>query len=572
MRAFRLLAFVAITFSAPSFAESPKVLDVSFPDAPSGGGNTISDNFLGISWELFTMSYLWGETPDTMPNALKNYLSNIRARMSNPLRIRVGGNSMDASQYVANQTNMITLTNPDAYFNDMPCDFGPMLFDVLNSMADIVGEMEFIIGISMRRPLEDDTIIQLTADSRERLGDRLDALLLGNEPDLYHGHNKRGNYTIDLYIQELRQIFNDLGDSGRGNLTERTLIGGPTICCRWSLAEVLEAGMSELPYKYYTIQRYPQHVCSGQTERSSNITYFLSHPNVAPFLEWNEEGIEIAKQNGVPVMLTEYNSVACGGDPTVSPTFATSLWSVDIALQAASGNYSAVYLHTRERGVTYNLFEPSSIEDYLISNWRTGSTYYTMLVIAEAISSSTSVVVDLNLDNSLTSYNASVVGYAIYDGPGLSKSKLVFINYDYPLATSDDSDEFSAAPNATQTFVLPGSLASSIGVRYLVADNITEEKAISWAGQTLGGNGDLQGTQTMDVFECTDGCNVTVPGPGLAVVWLDPESELQRSNIYIGNSTIADVYTSSASASLKELRDLKWLATVLSMEAFVLGI
>ena len=127
-----------------------------------------------------------------------------------------------------------------------------MLFDVMNAMADTVGEMEFIIGLSMRKPLGDDTIIQLTADSRDKLGDRLDALLLGNEPDLYDGHNKRANYTVDLYIEELQQIFDELGNSDRGNLTDRTLIGGPTICCRWSLADVLDAGMSQLPYKYYT--------------------------------------------------------------------------------------------------------------------------------------------------------------------------------------------------------------------------------------------------------------------------------------------------------------------------------
>ena len=54
-----------------------------------------------------------------MPNAMKNYLSNIHARMSNPLRIRIGGNSMDGSQYVPSQMDMITLTDPDAYFNDV---------------------------------------------------------------------------------------------------------------------------------------------------------------------------------------------------------------------------------------------------------------------------------------------------------------------------------------------------------------------------------------------------------------------------------------------------------------------
>jgi len=36
-----------------------------------------------------------GSTPDAIPSAIKNYLHNIIDRMSQPLRIRVGGNGMD---------------------------------------------------------------------------------------------------------------------------------------------------------------------------------------------------------------------------------------------------------------------------------------------------------------------------------------------------------------------------------------------------------------------------------------------------------------------------------------------
>ena len=77
-----------------------------------------------------------------MANAMKNYLSNVRARMTNPLRIRIGGNGMDSSTYVPTQTNMITETDPDAYYNDIPVDFGPTFFDVLNAMAEASGAMQ----------------------------------------------------------------------------------------------------------------------------------------------------------------------------------------------------------------------------------------------------------------------------------------------------------------------------------------------------------------------------------------------------------------------------------------------
>jgi hypothetical protein len=111
---------------------------------------------------------------------MQNYLANLRARMKNPLRIRIGGNSMDDSVYVANQSDMITITNPNAYFNDIPVDFGPVFWEVLNAMSDRVGEMQFIIGLSMQDPSEDSNVIEVAAAAEQQLGDRLDAMLLGN--------------------------------------------------------------------------------------------------------------------------------------------------------------------------------------------------------------------------------------------------------------------------------------------------------------------------------------------------------------------------------------------------------
>ena len=129
--------------------------------------------------------------------------------------------------------NMITETDPDAYYNDIPVDFGPTFFDVLNAMADDVGEMQYIIGLSMQDPSNDGNVVELAAAARSKLGSRLDAMLLGNEPDLYAGHGTRANYTIADYIPEIGEVLNDLENSQYGDIINETLIGGPTICCSW---------------------------------------------------------------------------------------------------------------------------------------------------------------------------------------------------------------------------------------------------------------------------------------------------------------------------------------------------
>lgn len=159
---------------------------------------------------------------------------------------------MDASTYVPDQTDAIQLTDPDAYYNDVPCNFGPTLFDIMNVLADTVGEMQFIIGLSMQTPGDDSNTLKLASDAKQALGSRLDAMLLGNEPDLYAGHGKRTSYTIGDYIPEVTSIINDMENSQYGNLSDPTILGGPTVCCSWDLDDVLNAGLTDLPYKYYT--------------------------------------------------------------------------------------------------------------------------------------------------------------------------------------------------------------------------------------------------------------------------------------------------------------------------------
>ena len=140
---------------------------------------------------------------------------------------------MDGSKYAPEQQSMIVFTDPDAYFNDVPVSFGPVMFDVLNSMADEVGEMEFLIGLSMRFPDDFANVVDLAAATTSKLGNRLSSMLLGNvrhilhdaplcnvhsprlqEPDLYAGHGERDNYTITDYVSLILthlfhyQIFN----------------------------------------------------------------------------------------------------------------------------------------------------------------------------------------------------------------------------------------------------------------------------------------------------------------------------------------------------------------------------
>lgn len=87
---------------------------------------------------------------------------------------------MDEATYQSGQSNMITITDPNAYFNDIPVDFGPVFWDVINAMADRVGEIKIVVGLSMQNPSVDGNLIEIAAAAEQELGSRLDALSLGN--------------------------------------------------------------------------------------------------------------------------------------------------------------------------------------------------------------------------------------------------------------------------------------------------------------------------------------------------------------------------------------------------------
>ncbi|TFK50159.1 hypothetical protein OE88DRAFT_1661748 [Heliocybe sulcata] len=519
-------------------------INVTFPASPppSSAVNVVYDNFLGISFELSSFNTLWGESTTTIPPAILNYLHNIRSRLgdSSPLRIRVGGNSMDESLYAPDQKQMLTFPDPDAPSNNIPTNFGPVLWDVMGAVSKQVGGISFLVGLSMREDRPNwgvGNVVETAVAANKALGSNLDGFLLGNEPDLYSGHGNIPGYNISLYMNDVGTILDSLRDSPSGNLLESPLIGGPTICCSWDLKDVITSGLGNYRYKYYSMQHYPTHACAGENPTNTNISYFLTHSNLDTFVSWNQPGVARAKAANTPVLLTEYNSVACGGS-SVSDTFATALWATDVALKHAANNFSSVYLHTREYGVKYNLFDPpsappdpknlnvSSTETSVKSGWKTGSVYYAELVLAEVLSSTGSVVVDLNLNNSATNPFSTVAAYGIYDAGGSTQGKLVLFNYAYSNASSPS--QFN------QTFAIPPRLKETVSFRLLSAPAVDARTDITWAGQTIGEVGDLTGEQVTTSVDCWGGCEIAVPGPGMAVVWVGED------DVWIGNSTLPE--------------------------------
>lgn len=132
------------------FALSGRILAVNVDapaSPPSENATVVYSSFLGLSVELAYLNYYFGNTTSNVPQPMLNYLSALHARSSGqPLRIRLGGNSMDSATYVPTQQDMIEFTDPSSNSNDPIVNFGPVTFDVMNSVSGSVGGIKYLIG------------------------------------------------------------------------------------------------------------------------------------------------------------------------------------------------------------------------------------------------------------------------------------------------------------------------------------------------------------------------------------------------------------------------------------------
>jgi len=231
---------------------------------------------------------------------------------------------------------------------------------------------------------------------------------------------------------------------------------------------------------------------------------------VVNLAKWQKPGIDLAVANGKPVVMSEFSTAACGGYVGVSDTFGATLWGVDYSLQLASVGYSAIYLHTRERNIAYNLFDYPGDG---VGGWTTLPMFYSYLPVLSALQSNNGTkVIDLNLEKSMDKAGGTNAAYGIYDAVTSEPYRLAFISF----ANGGGSVQYTI-PRGT----LPQT-GRNVTVRYLTAPSVQEKWDITWGGKSWKGATDgnaIDVTTGQDLsLDCSDGCTVNVPNPGLALV------------------------------------------------------
>ena len=314
--------------SAQSVGSPEPPLSVSIGSQP---GPTIPADFLGLSLETpaLHLPAIESASPE-----LANLLSGLGKGV-----LRVSGDSVDHTQWLPAPATPA----PWAITTVSPAD--------LHHLASLMSATgwRLILGLDLGHP-DPARLAEEAGAASSILGPSLAGLAIGNEPDLYTmppaepfrsvlgSHPLRpSGWGFSAYQGELAKMRGALAAAG----VSAPLVGPESATGNWLQAYAATEGSSVAALSAHL---YPLDRC--RSER------LLPHgPSIAQLLSGAVQQSETkrigelaatAASHALPLHIDELGSVACGGQPGTSDTFAAALWALDAALLAAREGVAAV--------------------------------------------------------------------------------------------------------------------------------------------------------------------------------------------------------------------------------------
>lgn len=95
--------------------------------------------------------------------------------------------------------------------------------------------------------------------------------------------------------------------------------------------------------------RYPYSACAfPPSSLYPTVDRILSEHATAGMAQSVKPAVILARRAGLPFVLTEFNSITCGGLDGLSDAFATALWAPDAVFELERAGVEAVHLHARQ--------------------------------------------------------------------------------------------------------------------------------------------------------------------------------------------------------------------------------
>lgn len=364
----------ALGFALPG-AVAARADVVAATVAATPAGQAMAPGFVGISFEFRALHQYTGRDPRAVDPVLLGLLGGLAPGQS-PV-IRIGGNSTDGSWWPV--PGMIP--QGGIYY---PITKG-WLRTTRALAADVGAKLILGINLAAGRPAIAAAEGRALLDGIGR--SYIDALEIGNEPDLYavfpwyrdrrgHLYRARGRgYNLAAYAKQFTQwsrVLPSLPLAGPA-------VSGPD----WMSG--LGRFISAAPrLKLVTYHRYPLRACvTNPTDAAyPTVPALLANSSSAGLAAPLAAYAKVAHRRGLQFRVGEMNSASCEGAHGVSDTFGSALWALDTMFNLAAVGVDGVNVHMLP-GSAYELFTVSQTS---AGTWQAfvHPEYYGLAMFAQA--------------------------------------------------------------------------------------------------------------------------------------------------------------------------------------------
>jgi hypothetical protein len=359
-----------------STTESPTVY-ANVDPVPAGA--TLPAGFLGLSLEYSALEAYTGATATALDPVFVHLLRNLAPASGQPLVLRIGGNSTDATWWP------VRGAPPPA---GVRYALTPAWLAAARALASAAGA-RLILGVNLAAGRPRLAAAEAAALLRGIGARFVSAFEIGNEPDVYgvfpwyagaHGpvYARSGRYDESAFIGELERWSAALPP---------VPLAGPAVAELPWMASLPRLAAAAPRLRIVTVHRYALQGCLTRSTSPAypSIANLLSDRSSAGLAEAVAPYVAVAHSRGLQFRVDELNSAAlagCLGRAGVSDTFASALWMLDTLFDMASAGVDGVNVHSLP-GAGYELFTFSRASN---GAWQAfvHPDYYGMLMFAQA--------------------------------------------------------------------------------------------------------------------------------------------------------------------------------------------
>jgi hypothetical protein len=175
------------------------------------------------------------------------------------------------------------------------------------------------------------------AAAKAALGESLEAVEIGNEPDSYAVHGLRSEpWTPVQYDEQVMAYRSAIEAAAPGIALAGPDVSGSSAFEKWGPVEAIDQRPALLTGHHYPL---------GCEEHPAPTIERLLSPQIRQLEDVSlRRYMKISQASEIPFRLDETNTVSCGGVPGISNTFASALWAVNYLVEAMSAGVSGINL------------------------------------------------------------------------------------------------------------------------------------------------------------------------------------------------------------------------------------